>query len=157
MRSSTSCKLEALTSVPSGHHWKYFHQKGSHASFCRLFCLRLAPGKPSKHHQYFKNNSGNLRMPWITCVRIKARAGRRPSSANCSHPDPLQLFFFFFPLSFRWSYFLPGPGMDVAEASKHGKKSTSQKLEDQKKVGLIFFGYSLNTGLISCLVWIRVL
>ncbi|XP_029707486.1 neuron navigator 3 isoform X8 [Takifugu rubripes] len=72
-------------------------------------------------------------MPWITCVRIKARAGRRPSSANCSHPDPLQLFFFFFPLSFRWSYSLPGPGMDVAEASKHGKKSTSQKLEDQKK------------------------
>lgn len=37
--------------------------------------------------------------------------------------------------------------MDVAEASKHGKKSTSQKLEDQKKVGQIFFGYSLNTGL----------
>ncbi|TNM91487.1 hypothetical protein fugu_019867 [Takifugu bimaculatus] len=73
-------------------------------------------------------------MPWITCVRIKARAGRRPSSANCSHPDPLQLFFFFFPLSFRWSYSLPGPGMDVAEASKHGKKSTSQKLEDQKKI-----------------------
>ena len=25
--------------------------------------------------------------------------------------------------------------MDVPEASKHGKKSTSQKLEDQKKVG----------------------
>lgn len=42
--------------------------------------------------------------------------------------------------------------MDVAEASKHGKKSTSQKLEDQKKVGQIFFGYSLNTGLIRCLV-----
>lgn len=37
--------------------------------------------------------------------------------------------------------------MDVAEASKHGKKSTSQKLEDQKKVGQIFFRYSLNTGL----------
>lgn len=25
--------------------------------------------------------------------------------------------------------------MDVPESSKHGKKSTSQKLEDQKKVG----------------------
>lgn len=34
--------------------------------------------------------------------------------------------------------------MDVAEASKHGKKSTSQKLEDQKKVGRIFFEYSLH-------------
>lgn len=31
--------------------------------------------------------------------------------------------------------------MDVAEASKHGKKSTSQKLEDQKKVGRIFVFY----------------
>lgn len=28
--------------------------------------------------------------------------------------------------------------MDVVEASKHGKKSTSQKLEDQKKVGQIW-------------------
>lgn len=29
--------------------------------------------------------------------------------------------------------------MDVPEAGKHGKKSTSQKLEDQKKVGKLFF------------------
>lgn len=28
--------------------------------------------------------------------------------------------------------------MDVPEASKHGKKSTVQKLEDQKKVGRIY-------------------
>lgn len=47
--------------------------------------------------------------------------------------------------------------MDVAEASKHGKKSTSQKLEDQKKVGYIFFGYSLNIGLFNCLLCIWVL
>lgn len=72
---------------------------------------------------------------------MKARAGRRPSSANYSHQDPLQLFFFF-SVIFRWSYSLSGPGMDVAEASKHGKKSTSQKLEDQKKVGAIFCEYS---------------
>lgn len=57
-------------------------------------CFASAPGKLSNHLQYFKKNCGNLRMPWITCVRIKARAGRRPSSANCSHPDPHQLFFF---------------------------------------------------------------
>lgn len=37
--------------------------------------------------------------------------------------------------------------MDVAEASKHGKKSTSQKLEDQKKVGRIFFEYCLHIAL----------
>lgn len=36
---------------------------------------------------------------------------------------------------------MSGPGMDVAEASKHGKKSTSQKLEDQKKVGRMLFAY----------------
>lgn len=37
--------------------------------------------------------------------------------------------------------------MDVAEASKHGKKSTSQKLEDQKKVGRIFFKYCSHIAL----------
>lgn len=32
--------------------------------------------------------------------------------------------------------------MDVPEASKHGKKSTSQKLEDQKKVGKTLLSFS---------------
>lgn len=39
--------------------------------------------------------------------------------------------------------------MDVPEASKHGKKSTSQKLEDQKKVGktlLFFFLFTFFCG-----------
>lgn len=37
--------------------------------------------------------------------------------------------------------------MDVPEAGKHGKKSTSQKLEDQKKVGklLLFFSFFFST------------
>lgn len=39
------------------------------------------------------------------------------------------------PVLLFWSYPVFGPGMDVPEASKHGKKSTCQKLEDQKNVG----------------------
>lgn len=86
---------------------------------------------------------------------MKARAGRRPLSANCSHQDHLQLFFFFFSVIFLWSYSLSGPGMDVAEASKHGKKSTSQKLEDQKKVGRIFFECCLHITLFFFLFLLR--
>lgn len=43
--------------------------------------------------------------------------------------------------------------MDVAEASKHGKKSTSQKLEDQKKVGHIFVFYFISFLLLH--VWLQ--
>lgn len=44
--------------------------------------------------------------------------------------------------------------MDVPEGSKHGKKSTSQKLEDQKKVGklpcfLFFLPVLLQNALLS--------
>lgn len=89
-------------------------------------------------------------LPWIACVRVRAWAGHRPLPGNSSHLDSLQLIscdFFFFLL---WSYFFLrtlGPGMDVPEAGKHVKKSTSQKLEDQKKVMqkifffFFFFGF----------------
>lgn len=44
--------------------------------------------------------------------------------------------------------------MDVPEASKHGKKSTGQKLEDQKKVGktflfCFFFSFLLRNASLS--------
>lgn len=51
------------------------------------------------------------------------------------------ILFSIIPVLLFWSYPVFGPGMDVPEASKHAKKSTCQKLEDQKKVGksLLFF------------------
>lgn len=86
----------------------------------------------------------NRHLPWIACVRVKAWAGHRPLPGNCSHLDSLQFiscdFFFFFYSGVI--FFLFGPGMDVPEAGKHGKKSTSQKLEDQKKVGKTFLLFS---------------
>lgn len=48
--------------------------------------------------------------------------------------------------------------MDVPEASKHGKKSTSQKLEDQKKVGktlLCFFLSASNCSSFISLLCVR--
>lgn len=58
------------------------------------------------------------------------------------------ILFSIIPVLLVWSYPAFGPGMDVPEASRHAKKSTCQKLEDQKKVDkslLFFIVISLNT------------
>lgn len=50
------------------------------------------------------------------------------------------------PVLLFWSYPVFGPGMDGPEASKHGKKSTCQKLEDQKKVDKPLLRFCYSTG-----------
>lgn len=103
-------------------------------------------------------------LPWIACVRVRAWAGHRPLPGNSSHLDSLRLIschFFFFYSGVIFFLLTLGPGMDVPEAGKHVKKSTSQKLEDQKKVikrkNLVFLPSLLplpwNWILLSSDVW----
>lgn len=137
---------KVLSSCTTTHPWGYQHSSFSSrhqndapsvvlVSTCSTLVLLL---HPSPLLTSFRHIRVNHHLPWIACVRVKAWAGHRPLPGNCSHLDSLQLISCDFFL--LWSYFFSfGPGMDVPEAGKHGKKSTSQKLEDQKKVGKLFF------------------
>lgn len=116
----------------------------SHASFRHPFCLQLAHPETLWAPTILWNNSARHGSP-VSGWRLEPDAG--PYRQTVAIRITFSFFFLFFSVIFLWSYSLSGPGMDVAEASKHGKKSTSQKLEDQKKVGRIFFEYCLHIAL----------
>lgn len=104
-------------------------------------------------------------MQTTTCHGSPVSGWRRePDTGPPRETVAIWILFNLFPVILLWSYSLFGPGMDVPEGSKHGKKSTSQKLEDQKKVGklpcfLFFFTCSATkcSSFIFCRVWMCVL
>lgn len=104
------------------------------------FCLNLAIFSANRAFSFYFDHTYQP-LGWIACVRAKALAGHRLLLSNCSlDSGPKWIVFNLLHVIIFWSY-LFGSGMDVPEASKHGKKSTSQKLEDQKKVGDRFLSF----------------
>lgn len=113
-------------------------------AFCNLFGFSSAPQNTLRTDNY-QSHFFPLTVQSITCHGSLVSGWRRePDTGLRWQTVAIWILVSLFPVILLWSYSLLGPGMDVPETSRHGKKSTSQKLEDQKKVWMLFFHILLD-------------